>query len=378
MPASTVQIKPFCAAPTRPALLDALPVAMLVIDAQEQIVEANHKAEMVFGGSLLKNKSLSQWMDMKSFQPLFAAARKTESAREYNYVLQGPRCAPTRVNMHIAPWLEDGQWLVMIDEWGVAGKLAARTQQQEAARAANVMAGMLAHEVKNPLSGIRGAAQLLEETVGDEDKKLTRLIISEVDRISTVLGEVEFFTGDHALHHQACNIHEILDYVKSITLASFPSLRIEENYDPSLPEISGNKEQLVSLFANLTKNAAEAYNSRIIFPVGEAKTSNSYGQPTIRLTTSYQTQYKFKPPGDDHFISLPICIAVEDNGSGVPPAIRDTLFDPCVTAKEGGKGLGLAIAAKIAHDHGGVLELESAASPTRFQVMLPLPAREKP
>jgi two-component system nitrogen regulation sensor histidine kinase GlnL len=247
----------------------------------------------------------------------------------------------------------------MLQERSIAEKMDRQLTHRGAARSITALGAMLAHEIKNPLSGIRGAAQLLESAVGDDDRALTRLICEETDRIVKLVDRMESFSDERPGSRESLNIHAVLDHVRQVAVAGFARhIRFQAVYDPSLPNVLGSRDQLIQVFLNLVKNASEAIDQEGID--GEIVISTAY-RPGVRLKTQAADP-----------VSLPLEVCVRDNGPGVPPDIARHLFDPFVTTKSTGTGLGLALVAKVIGDHGGVVEFESMPRRTTFRILLPL------
>jgi two-component system nitrogen regulation sensor histidine kinase GlnL len=218
------------------------------------------------------------------------------------------------------------------------------------------MAAMLAHEVKNPLSGIRGAAQLLEQGASEGDRELCQLIQDEVDRIRNLVERMDMFS-ERSVEQAEINIHEVLDHVRRIALSGFAAhLRISQDYDPSLPPVWGNRDLLVQILLNLVKNAAEAVDPR---------------EGEISLATAYHHGVRIAVPGSQERVDLPLQVIVRDNGPGIPDSVRATLFEPFVSTKRGGQGLGLALVAKLVADQGALIECDSRPGRTSFRLSLP-------
>jgi two-component system nitrogen regulation sensor histidine kinase GlnL len=235
-----------------------------------------------------------------------------------------------------------------------------------AARSVSGLAAVMAHEIKNPLSGIRGAAQLLEPGLKEEDRALAQLICTETDRIRNLVDRMEVFGDERPLGTEPVNIHQVLDHVKRLAETGFlGDARISVEFDPSLPPVPGNRDKLIQAFLNLVKNAAEA--------IAEGREGGR-----IVLRTAFRPGMRLGLPGTGARVSLPLMIEVEDNGPGVADALKPHLFDPFVTTKRSGTGLGLALVAKIIGDHGGVIECESVPKHTVFRVLLPLQDDRRP
>lgn len=346
-------------------ILNSLPDPVLVVGPDDEIVFVNLEGQEFFdaGTSMLVGTSLADWLPGDSpFFSLIAQVRESGcSVSEFGVTLDTPRIGEHLVTVTAAPLGEPADHVVVsLHERSIARKLDRQLTHRGAARSVTAMAAMLAHEVKNPLSGIRGAAQLLDDMVPEGDRELTQLIIDETDRIVALVDRMEVFSDRRPIDRQAVNIHAVLEHVRKIAQNGFARhLRFVERYDPSLPPVLGNRDQLVQIFLNLIKNAAEA-------------APGTGGE--IVLSTAYQHGVRLAVPGSDSRIHLPLLISIQDNGDGIPEDIRPHLFDPFITTKRNGTGLGLALVAKIVGDHGGVIEFDSVPRRTVFKVSLPMVA----
>ncbi len=345
------------------ALLNALADPLLEVARDTAIGFANLAAEQFFAASAASLCRGGLHDVLPADSPLFALIEQVfaggNGVCEYGVTLETPRIGSHLVDLHVAPIAEKpGSVLVTLRARARAQAIDQLLLHRGAARSVTGMAALLAHEVKNPLSGIRGAAQLLERSVGAEDRGLTRLIREESDRICALVDRLEVFDDAFPAQREAVNIHQVLTHVRRIAENGFARrARITERYDPSLPPVHGNRDQLIQVFLNLIKNAAEAA------PANNAE---------IVLSTAYRHGVRMAQPGGDTRVQLPIAVTVQDNGGGIPEDLRANLFDPFVTTKTGGSGLGLALVAKIIGDHGGVVEYDSAPRRTAFRVLLPI------
>jgi two-component system nitrogen regulation sensor histidine kinase GlnL len=349
--------------PDAAALLAALPDPVLALDRNDVVRFVNPAAEQFFGASAAALSGHPFTEIVPSQSPIFTlleAVRHTGgSIAEYDVPVEGPRLAPRSVTIQGAPAGEGSDLVVLsLHERSMADKMDRQLTHRNAARSVTAMAAMLAHEVKNPLSGIRGAAQLLEQDVDEAGRELTQLICDETDRIVALVDRMEAFSEHTPITRTEVNIHEVLDRVRKIGQSGFARhVRLSEEYDPSLPSVHGDRDLLLQAFLNLVKNAAEA-------------APESGGE--ITLTTAYRHGLRLAVPGGEGRRHLPLMVAVADNGSGIPDDLKPHLFDPFVTTKRNGTGLGLALVAKVIGDHGGVIEFDSHPRRTVFRVFLPL------
>jgi len=353
-------------APEPQAILAALATPVVVVDRLGRFRFANQAAEEFFALSAasLRATRLAELVpeDNPLHQLIAQVLDGAVSVSDYDLTIESPRLSKRGITVHGAPVSEapDCVALTLIDS-STPQKLEKQMGFRNAARSVTGMAAILAHEVKNPLSGIRGAAQLLESSVSEQDRELTQLIQDEADRIRALVDRMECFS-DRPIERGEVNIHQVLEHVRRLAQSGFARhVRFIETYDPSLPPVWGNRDQLIQVMLNLVKNAAEA--------IPEAQ-----GRPggVIELATAYQHGVRLAVPGATRRLHLPLVVSVRDTGCGIPEELKPNLFDPFVTTKRQGSGLGLALVAKIIRDHGGLVECDSVPGRTIFRLHLPV------
>lgn len=352
------------AAPEAAAILSAIPMPVVVLDAENRFVAINGAAEQFFqvSAASLAQLRLTDLLpeDSRLFAVIAQVRHLDARVSDHDLTFESPRLSRRGVSVHGAPLQElPGAVVLTLQDGSTAQMLDRQLNFRGAARGASAMAAMLAHEVKNPLSGIRGAAQLIEQSAtSDGDRELCQLIQDEADRIRGLVDRFDMFS-DRPVELGPVNIHRALDHVRRIAERGFAShLRLVEEYDPSLPPVWGNRDLLVQILLNLVKNAAEAVDG-------------THGE--ICLSTAYHHGVRIAVPGSSERVHLPLQISVRDNGPGIAEEVRGTLFEPFVSTKRGGQGLGLALVAKLVADQGGLIECDSRPGRTVFRLSMPTP-----
>jgi two-component system nitrogen regulation sensor histidine kinase GlnL len=339
----------------------SLPIPALLISPDDLIEDINPAAEGFFNASAKAVIGVPVWDMIAVDHPLedaFARARDGNTALFVNDVDVGSgQRAPLKSALQIAPLSDKpGHMLMMISPRELSGRMTQNHSVKSAAKSAIGMAEMLAHEIKNPLAGITGAAQLLSMNLDTEELELTDLIVAESRRIVKLLGQVEQFGNLTEPVRAPVNIHDVLDRARRSALLGFGAhMAIVEDYDPSLPAAWGDKDQLVQVVLNLLKNAAEAAG-----PQGG----------TIRLHTYFEHSFRMRR-ADGSGQLLPLQIEVIDDGPGLPEHIKGDIFDPFVSGRENGTGLGLALVSKIISEHDGWISVDSTPGHTVFRISLP-------
>jgi two-component system nitrogen regulation sensor histidine kinase GlnL len=357
-------------APDLNLILGAMPVPVVLLDADNRFRYVNPAAEQFLGISASGLAQLRLRDLVPEDNPLFMLVNQVRqgdaTVSDHDLSVDSPRLNKQGITVQGSPLPEEpGAVLLVLQDASAARALDRQLTFRSAARSVTGMAAILAHEVKNPLSGIRGAAQLLETSVAPQDKELAVLIRDEADRIRDLVDRMEIF-GEKPIARSAVNIHRVLEHVRKLAQSGFaPHIRFQEVYDPSLPPVWGNRDQLVQVVLNLVKNAAEA------------ATQEHQSSPEITLVTAFQHGMRLAVPGTTTRLDIPLLVVVRDNGPGIPDDIRPHLFEPFVSSKATGSGLGLALVAKIVGDHGGLIEVDSRPGRTEFRLHLPVVADDE-
>ena len=349
------------------ALWTSLPVPALLIDADDRIVEVNSAGEFFLNASVksLIGKPIFDRLQIEAnLVDTLARLRRDNGPMFINNVDVGRGLeAPVECNIQLAPVSGvSGQVLILMEPRDIAGRLNKALGVKSAARSAIGMAEMLAHEIKNPLAGITGAAQLLSMGLSDADRELTDLIVVESRRIVALLDQVEQFGNLRPPDKRAVNIHDLLDRARKSAVVGFAAnMQVIEDYDPSLPSTWADGDQLLQVFLNLLKNASEAAGKE---------------GGTIRIHTFYEHSLRLRRkdgPGN----ALPLQVEIIDDGPGLPPEIAEQIFEPFVSGRENGTGLGLALVSKIISDHDGWIGVDSVPGRTVFKISLPVAPKDQ-
>ena len=354
--------RPPSGAALRAAAFDLSPEPGLVVAADGSLAAANEAAESLFGQglSLLARGRFRDALPPGSTlvalidRAIEAGVQVRDRGLEVN--LFGH--TPFEADAAAAP-LGDGAVLLTLHVKG--GTLALDRNEGPGLRSVIGMGQMLAHEIKNPLAGIRGAAQLLKSSCLAQDAPLAQLIVDETDRVNRLVDRMEAFADDANIERRAVNIHEVLYRVRALAVNGVADgLVLKDVFDPSLPPTWGDEDQLIQVFLNLVKNAAEAAHSR-----GD-------GRGEVTISTAYRHGVKMRSAHGGGLRSAPLEVKIQDNGPGVPASMREHLFEPFVTSKRFGTGLGLALVAKLVGAHDGLIDFESEPGRTVFRVLLPI------
>ena len=345
----------------------SLPMPAILIDPANRIEEINPAAELFLNASARSVKGLPVLDVLAIDAPMdegFARVRVNQAALFINDVdVTGGDRPPVQCTVQVAPIQDAPETLLLIlSPRELADRLGRGSGVKAAAKSAIGMAEMLAHEIKNPLAGISGAAQLLSMNLSPEDRELTDLIVEETRRVVKLLEQVEQFGDLRAPDRQPVNLHDVLDRARRSALVGFGSrMRFVEDYDPSLPLAWADPDQLQQVFLNLLKNASEAAG-----PQGG----------TIRLRSFYDHALRLRRP-DGSGAALPLTVEIIDDGPGIAPHIAAEIFEPFVSGRPNGTGLGLALVSKIMSDHDGWIAVDSVPGRTVFRLSLPMVPKER-
>jgi two-component system nitrogen regulation sensor histidine kinase GlnL len=340
--------------------LDLLSSAVILLDSQLRMRHCNPAAENLFAASqrVCLGRPLTQLLGRP---PTLITALENVLANKWSYtghdfVVVRDNAEPIHLDCTVSP-IDTAHASLLLEFRPIDQQLKAAREEREAVqqRANRELIRNLAHEIKNPLGGIRGSAQLLDRELASMEnapalKEYTEVIIHEADRLQDLMHRL--LSSHRAMQPAQINIHEILERVRRLIHAEFPGVRVRRDYDTSLPDITGDREQLIQAILNIVRNAAQAMKG-----AGEIICRTR----ALRQVTLAKKRYR-----------LALELQVIDNGPGIPEDIRDRIFYPLVSGREGGTGLGLALAQSFVQQHQGSIEAESAPGRTCFTLRLPL------
>ena len=346
--------------------LELLATAIVIVDGDLQVLYVNPAAESLFGvsGRLLREQRLGE---LFSNAAPFVEKLKKALLEERGFWDQSLSLArvghdPLDLTCIVTP-IDPGGDRLLIELRQIEQRLRVEREEHQMTQhlANRELIRNLAHEIKNPLGGLRGSAQLLERELERPDlREYTQVIIKEADRLQSLMDRM--LTPHRLPKTGSVNIHEVCERVRSLLLAEFPSgLRVRRDYDTSIPEFHGDREQLIQAVLNIARNAAQA----LLAPDNSQQTDAEIRLQTrvVRQVTLAKRRYR-----------LALELQVTDNGPGISPAIRDTIFFPLVSGRPGGSGLGLTLAQTFVQHHHGVVECDSQPGRTSFKILLPLKA----
>ncbi|MBF6616003.1 MAG: PAS domain-containing protein [Candidimonas sp.] len=343
------------------ASYDLLSTAVLLLDESGLVLRANTAAEELF--SMSRRRLVGQAAD-RLFDPEAGLADRLPEALAGRFGILRQDCiiehpgGRLSVSLVIVP-LQGLPWAGLLEVRQIEHHVLLDKHQQLSKELAAQRESLrnLAHEIKNPLGGIRGAAQLLQAELGSESlQEYTRVIVAEVDRLAGLIDRLITPQGG-SLKRTRLNIHEVCERVRKLVGAEFPSVAIERDYDASVPELDADFDRLFQALLNLTRNAAQALTESAMQEVPQLCLRTRIGRQLLVATQQ---------------IKLGVVISVIDNGPGVPGALQDKLFHPLVTGRANGTGLGLSLAQELVQQHGGVVEFDTQMGRTEFRMVLPL------